>query len=658
MVLRNFGPYKGEQTVNFTDEAGVSIFWGNNGRGKTTLLNAFRYGLFGVVQRRNGLLQNLSEMENSEAVSEGHHGFSVAIEMSNEGDTYELSRQLALRQNVTSPSGEEDYEKILFLKKNGSILSPEDRDHELNMIMPESVSRFFLFDAELLQEYEELLEVDTADGEQIKNAIEKILGVPVIQNGVIDIEDCLSKYDQQKARAARSDDKTVQLGNTMETLNANIEEHQNIIQEKQADLSELVSKRNILENKMKETDKLREWIIKRNEADKRKSEAEDELGEVMGEIRVYLRNAWKGMLLTTINNTRNNVEKEKKQLESKKQKRNVAEHFIIEMKKAVAEKKCPICEQDVNSDIITKLQERINESTSEYTGLSENERERLYQLQECYTNINELVANITDVKSDIAILEERRDRLQIQISEWKQEIEELKDNIERYGSETEESDVFRISKEHSRVEQDITETKKGIEKENDALKVLKEDKEQISKTIDRMAGGTDYRIASKRYDLCEHVFNIFDESKTKYRERLKKNVEKDATELFVQITGDKDYVGLRINDNYGLEIIHKSGRIVPGRSSGYEHIVALALIGALHKNAPLRGPIIMDSPFGRLDPIHKANIVRALPYMAEQSMLLAYTGEIDEQLARKELGSHLLREYKLERISSMHTEIK
>lgn len=135
-------------------------------------------------------------------------------------------------------------------------------------------------------------------------------------------------------------------------------------------------------------------------------------------------------------------------------------------------------------------------------------------------------------------------------------------------------------------------------------------------------------------------------------------MEKDATDLFVQLTGDKDYVGLQINDNYGLEIIHKSGRKVPGRSSGYEHIVALSLIGALHKNAPLRGPIIMDSPFGRLDPTHKANIVRALPSMAEQSMLLAYTGEIDEQVARKELGSSLIHEFKLARVSSMHTKIE
>lgn len=71
------------------------------------------------------------------------------------------------------------------------------------------------------------------------------------------------------------------------------------------------------------------------------------------------------------------------------------------------------------------------------------------------------------------------------------------------------------------------------------------------------------------------------------------------------VSNDPDYVSLKINDIYGLSIVHSSGREVPLRSAGYEHIVALALIAVLHKNAPLRGPIIMDSPFGRFNPVHK-----------------------------------------------------
>ena len=150
LILNNFGPYKGRQVIDFTLESGVTIFWGNNGRGKTTLLNAFRYALFGVIQRRNGQLKHLSEMENEEAKTDGHYGFCVTLKMTNDDDKYELTREFVPRKGVVKPNGDEDYIKEYYLKKNGSILSPSDCEHELNVIMPQQISRFFLFDAELL----------------------------------------------------------------------------------------------------------------------------------------------------------------------------------------------------------------------------------------------------------------------------------------------------------------------------------------------------------------------------------------------------------------------------------------------------------------------------------------------------------------------------
>ena len=66
----------------------------------------------------------------------------------------------------------------------------------------------------------------------------------------------------------------------------------------------------------------------------------------------------------------------------------------------------------------------------------------------------------------------------------------------------------------------------------------------------------------------------------------------------------------------------------------------------------------MDSPFGRLDPTHKRNIVKMLPEMANQVILLVYTDEIDEQLTRETLKNKLLSEKRLTRVSSMHTKIE
>lgn len=197
----------------------------------------------------------------------------------------------------------------------------------------------------------------------------------------------------------------------------------------------------------------------------------------------------------------------------------------------------------------------------------------------------------------------------------------------------------------------IADTKRKIAESEQAINTLNE-KIRRSATSD-----ADLQLAVKKVEACEAIHSIFDEGIAAYREKLKAEVEKDATELFLLICSDPDYTSLKINDNYGLDIVHRSGRIVPQRSAGYEHIVALSLIGALHKNAPMNGPVIMDSPFGRLSGAHKERITKALPKMAEQVVLLAYVGEIDAQAARMTLGSSLRQEYKLNKINSFHTDI-
>jgi DNA sulfur modification protein DndD len=104
--------------------------------------------------------------------------------------------------------------------------------------------------------------------------------------------------------------------------------------------------------------------------------------------------------------------------------------------------------------------------------------------------------------------------------------------------------------------------------------------------------------------------------------------------------------------------MHKDGKPIDVRSAGAEHIVALSLMGALQRNAPLKGPIVMDSPFGRLDEGHTKRVVRALPMMSDQVVLLVYRGELDAQKAREELGGRLVAEYELRRRSARHTQIE
>jgi len=158
--------------------------------------------------------------------------------------------------------------------------------------------------------------------------------------------------------------------------------------------------------------------------------------------------------------------------------------------------------------------------------------------------------------------------------------------------------------------------------------------------------------------MCESLRSLFAAAVDAYRERLRARVERDATSLFVKLTSEPEYTALSINDSYGLTIVHEDGSQIPVRSAGAEHIVALSLMGALQRNAPLSGPIVMDSPFGRLDNVHTTKVVQALSSMADQVMLLVYESELNPAQARNQLQGSLRKEYRIARVTARHSELQ
>lgn len=114
-----------------------------------------------------------------------------------------------------------------------------------------------------------------------------------------------------------------------------------------------------------------------------------------------------------------------------------------------------------------------------------------------------------------------------------------------------------------------------------------------------------------------------------FREALRHQVEKEATDIFKQLTTEPEYAGLVINEQFGLDIIDNKKRLVKERSAGAEQVVAFSLIGALNRAAVREGPIVMDTPFTRLDVAHRANTLKFIPSMASQIIILVHSREFD-----------------------------
>ena len=66
----------------------------------------------------------------------------------------------------------------------------------------------------------------------------------------------------------------------------------------------------------------------------------------------------------------------------------------------------------------------------------------------------------------------------------------------------------------------------------------------------------------------------------------------------------------------------------------------------------------MDTPLGRLDPKHRTNVLKYLPKMADQVVLLVHEGEIDPSRDLAHFAERIGMRYQIKRISATESRIE
>ena len=201
LLMQNFMPFRGPHTLLFPQDEvrNVLVVFGDNMRGKTSLLNAIRWVLYGKALGRHLVEIPLPRLVNSEATAQGDWSMSVVLRFIALGSSYVLTRTATKKEFVSTPTRPDDFIVSVFLERDGIVLLADDVDREIAQFAPEQVSRFFLFDGELLQEYETLLIEGSSQGKRIREAIEGVLGVPALALAVEDITTLLRRAQKRQA---------------------------------------------------------------------------------------------------------------------------------------------------------------------------------------------------------------------------------------------------------------------------------------------------------------------------------------------------------------------------------------------------------------------------------------------------------------------------
>ena len=647
--LTNFMPFYGKHALSFPGPNPVTVILGENMWGKTSVLNAIRWVWYGIALDRFSNRIPKKKLVNWEIVEQGSYAVQVDLYFSMDNDEYKLTRKFQPKFENRMPEKDSDFEDILFMTKNERTMKVTNIQPLLNSLMPHSVSGFFLFDGERLNEFEQLLLDPDSQSATIRESIEDILGLPAMSNAISDVgANHKDAAKRQRGLAAKdlAAQSFVEMAERTEAAIDNTESDLKRLSEQKTEISVEV---NQLDKEISETAGIATEIQRLNEINSSIKQIDDDLQKMDEEKKGLLSIGWKDLVSPIISQKINELRSEQTEYIKNVEKVGELGSRLKQTEKLLNSNNCPICDQPFPENMILSA-----EQSREKIKL---ELEQLHFNQDNLNNLGNAINKLSTIQTTgvgltISSIEENVRKASVNLVGLETKRDDIKRKLEGHDQATISQNRIRynqLMKRLGQVEDDIK------EKGNQLLR-LKSEATDYRRKISQVSGPQLNRL-NREVEIYESLIAVFSRGIERLRNLLKKDIEIAATDVFLQMTTEESYNRLQINDQYGLSIIRDGDKEVPIRSAGAEQIVALSLLNALNKNAVRSAPVIMDTPFGRLDPQHRANVLKYLSTNVHQVILLVHSGEIDQAEDLGRISKYIDQEYRIERISGSRSSI-
>jgi DNA sulfur modification protein DndD len=240
------------------------------------------------------------------------------------------------------------------------------------------------------------------------------------------------------------------------------------------------------------------------------------------------------------------------------------------------------------------------------------------------TNVKSELNRYTEYQSSIR-------RLAGTIEEKQSDIEELQGQIDTI----EENEKASLKDKEATLQKEISEIEKQVNQLTERRGELKADKSRLQ---NRISGMDEAESKAERFrelsGLAEKCRRAFEDIKSELVDSRRESVQEHTSNTFMRLTNREDYYqGIEITENYELRVITpdaKRSLTEQDPSAGQTQIIAYSFIAGLSKYTTRNAPVVIDTPIGRLDPEHKANLVDYYHEFSDQVMILYQPNELNE----------------------------
>ena len=637
IALHNYSAFEGTQALDLTStgdpKQNIILIGAMNGAGKTSLLDAVKLCLFG--ERGSGLLppkETPAEfiLSRFNYNARERHETEMWIELT--FDDVQLpgaTHQIQVKRKWKFHSIRGTYEGDEFaIQKDGKAFQLIDRDHWQDFIddtIPPGVADFFFFDGEKIQK----LADDATDREVLRESIRNLLGLSVYTK----LSDDLDKHTDDIRREADkvTDDQLKQLeaddARIQRLMTENREQFENLEEE----LADLRKADEQLEREIRRitgygADSRSDLQGQLVDLETQKRRANEEILKVAGELLPF---AIAGRICDELK-LRLEAEDKLRQWEASKTRVHPQLEKIVH--RVFFDERTPRPAPDITPKQRTFYAQRL---TDEWESLfiPKPDDSADFILHELSPREERFILNTIEMVSTQALFSLRellktRERTSKRIQDLNRELRNLpedesyisslfdkrKDNEQR--KQELNRDLGRLADEHTRHERDLKTTQERMVHLKQRLKEAEESRNRVM-------------LARK----VQATIEVYEKA---LQDRKLAELETLTTEMYRQLARKKDFVGdVKIDpDVFDVTLHDPRGRVLEKRSlsAGEKQIFAISLLWGLAQASNVDLPIMIDTPFARLDSEHRTNIAtHYFPHAGDQVIVLSTDEEIDQK---------------------------
>jgi DNA sulfur modification protein DndD len=616
--------------VSTKSDKNVTLIRAENGVGKTSLLAAINWCFFGILPSESEFedpktLVNKFAQEKDQATTT-----TVEIDFRHDGKLYRACRRYDQPTQTTHPL------KLKDLVDGGSVPSTKDRpDRFINSVIPREMAPHFFFYGEATSRY-----TGASGARKFSEAVKGILGSTVARMALDDLRKVMADYNKQASDNTSAEAREAERG--IEVVDEKIAHYK-------AELEKIDKEIIVADDRVDRLNRELAGAKPAKEAQERRARKEANLAtkEAERDKAEARSRSWMQQFATAIL-SEELVQEASEVIKQEDTRRKLPAPYDRKFVDEILEDKLCVCgrpiekgsveyekikalldtagDQAVMSRVLSttealgRLTEKSARAWSENARNNEDLRRIEGEIQRLDADIQEISKELANNPiSDVADKEAARERARQQ----------------KRQAESRKMDVMTLINGLERQKADYESTRNELVRKSEAARRFVKRAQLAAALTARLQA----RLQQEEEEARNAIEQVIDGIARRFMRKA------------VTVRLDKDYQ-LRLFDDKGVEV---------AKSTGENQLLGLAFTGAIAKYAKERegaaddillpgtvAPLVVDSPFGHLDPLYRKGVAEFLPDLASQVLLFVSTSQASD-VVMETLSSKIGDEYLLTR---------